>query len=117
MEVVHLTDDKSVSDFLASRAVSRDLTILDFGATWCAPCRVQEKNLQAAIEVWPAEYVVAIIDVGVASATAVQYKVISLPTLIVLSAGVELARKVGTGGGVAGLQQFVASLASDKVLN
>lgn len=69
--------------------------LVDFWATWCGPCRM----IAPAIEQLSAEYegkaVVGKIDVDQCPDLAQQFGVMSIPTVVILKDGKEIARKVG----------------------
>ncbi len=56
--------------------------LVEFGATWCAPCKMLEPLLsQLAVE-WKDKIRMVKIDVDQAANLAMQYQVMSVPTLI-----------------------------------
>ncbi len=66
--------------------------LVDFWATWCAPCRRQA----GAIDELAAEgYQVGKIDVDQEPDLAGKFEVMSIPTLIVFEGGKEVKRFVG----------------------
>ena len=64
--------------------------LVDFWATWCGPCRRQAPIVEELAE---AGYVVGKVDKE--PALAQQYKIMSIPTLLVFKGGKETARYVG----------------------
>lgn len=70
-------------------------TLVDFFATWCGPCRVQGPILeQVKDKVGDAANVVKV-DIDRNQALAAQYRVQSVPTLILFSNGEPVWRAVG----------------------
>ena len=70
-------------------------TLVDFFATWCGPCRVQGPILeQVKDKVGDAANVVKV-DIDRNQALAAQYRVQSVPTLILFSNGESVWRAVG----------------------
>ena len=69
--------------------------LVEFGATWCAPCKMLEPVLdQLAVE-WQGKIRMVKIDVDQASNLAIQYQVMSVPTLILFSHSQPKERLIG----------------------
>ena len=66
--------------------------LVDFWATWCGPCRRQAPIVEALAE---EGYTVGKVDVDQEMGLAQEYKVMSIPTLIVFKNGKEANRLVG----------------------
>ena len=66
--------------------------LIDFWATWCGPCRRQAPVVEELAE---AGYEVGKVDVDKEPSLAQQYKIMSIPTLLVFKEGKETARFVG----------------------
>ncbi len=66
--------------------------LLDFWATWCGPCRMVAPVVEEIAEERP-DYFVGKINVDEEMELAVEFGIISIPTLIVMRNG-EIARKV-----------------------
>lgn len=64
--------------------INTEKTILiDFFATWCGPCRMVSPIVDEIAEEHP-EFVVAKVDVDQNPELAAQFKVMSIPTLVVI---------------------------------
>lgn len=69
--------------------------LLDFGATWCGPCKALTPILEKlAAELGPKAKVLAI-DADDSAAIATQYKVRAVPTIISFVGGKEHKRHTG----------------------
>ena len=66
--------------------------LVDFWATWCGPCRRQAPVVEELAE---AEYEVGKVDVDKEPSLAQQYKIMSIPTLLIFKDGKEVQRLIG----------------------
>lgn len=73
---------------------SEKKVLLDFFASWCGPCRMVSPLVDRIAEEHP-EYLVAKVDVDREPELAQAFKVVSIPTLVVLQNGQEVQRSVG----------------------
>jgi len=73
----------------------RGLTLVDFWATWCMPCKVMVPALNDVAEELDGKVKVGKVDVDQNQALAAKFKVRSIPTLILFKDGKEINRFVG----------------------
>ena len=66
--------------------------LIDFWATWCGPCMRQGPIVEELAE---EGYAVGKVDVDQNMALAQQFRVVSIPTLILVKNGAEVQRFVG----------------------
>ena len=68
--------------------------IVDFWATWCGPCRMQSPVIDE-IAAERDDIIVGKVDSDSQAPIAMQFKVMSIPTIIVFKDGKEYKRTVG----------------------
>jgi len=99
---VAVTDDSFAEDVLTSdRPV-----LVDFWATWCGPCKMVAPVLEEIATEKAEQLVVAKLDVDANPATARDFQVISIPTMIVFKGGEAVKRIVGAKGKAALLREL-----------
>lgn len=76
-------------------AIASGPVIADFWATWCGPCKMIAPTVDAVAEELEGKITVGKIDVDECREIAMQYGVMSIPTLIFFKNGVEVKRFVG----------------------
>ncbi len=89
-EVKHLNNENFEAEVLKADGI----TLVDFWATWCGPCQM----LAPVIEEIAAEnegFSVAKVDIDQCLDLAMQYKVVSIPTLLVFKGGEVVAKSIG----------------------
>ena len=89
MEIKHLNDENFEEETNKS-----NLVVVDFFATWCGPCRILGPILEnVADEVKDVD--IFKVDVDENEETAKNFGVMSIPTVVLLKDGKEVARNVG----------------------
>ncbi len=90
------------------KTVASGVTLVDFWATWCGPCRMQAPILEAFAEEMGDQVKVGKVDVDEEPGIAARFNIFSIPTLIAFRDGKEIARTVGVTD-VAGLKRLVSA--------
>ncbi len=85
--------------------VSGGLTVVDFWAPWCAPCRAMAPQFERAARLRP-RYRFAKVNVDEQPELAARFGVRSIPTLVVIRDGT----LIGTAAGLVGADDLVAAL-------
>ncbi len=75
--------------------VKNGVTLVDFWATWCMPCKMMVPVLNELAEELEGKVTVGKVDVDQNQSLAAEYKVRSIPTLVLLKNGKEINRFVG----------------------
>ncbi|MBC7536889.1 MAG: thioredoxin fold domain-containing protein [Ferruginibacter sp.] len=79
-----------------NNAINNSKTVLvDFGATWCPPCRKMEPILISLQKNNPGKFTVVKVDGGTDQDMLLQYKVTALPVFIIFKDGKQVWRKDG----------------------
>ncbi|CDP87297.1 thioredoxin [Mycolicibacterium sp. (ex Dasyatis americana)] len=103
---VTVTDDSFSTDVLTSSTP----VLVDFWATWCGPCKMVAPVLEEIAGEKAGELRVAKIDVDANPATARDFQVVSIPTLILFKDGEPVKRIVGAKGKAALLREIADAL-------
>jgi len=83
------------SNFQNEVLSSDKLTVVDFWAEWCAPCRMLTPTVEAIAEQYSESTVVVKLNVDDNPATAAAHGIRGIPTLILFSDGKEVERVIG----------------------
>ena len=89
MAVEHLTEDNFVEK------TASGVVLVDFFATWCGPCRMLSPIIEEIGEECDGSFEVYKIDIDEAEDVAMDYSVMSVPTLIFFKDGEEAERLIG----------------------
>ena len=77
-----------------AETITDGLTVIDFWAAWCGPCRAMAPQFERAARLRP-QYRFAKVDVDAEPALAGRYAIRSIPTLMVLRDGEPVAAQAG----------------------
>lgn len=102
MSTVTVSDDTFADEVLASSTP----VLVDFWAAWCGPCRMVAPVLDEIAKEKAGSLTVAKVDVDANPATARDFQVVSIPTLILFKNGQAVRRIVGAKGKAALLREL-----------
>jgi thioredoxin 1 len=87
--------DVTDATFAAEVEQAEGLTIVDFWATWCGPCRVLSPILEQIAQARAGEVKIAKVDVDENVRTATRFNIRSMPTLLFFKNGQPVGQIVG----------------------
>jgi thioredoxin 1 len=90
-----MSDFEFLTEKEFERAIQNGVTLVDFDAPWCAPCRAQEPILDEVQKTYADKAVVAKLNVDKNYEIAMKLGIQSIPTLIVFKEGTEVTRFIG----------------------
>ncbi len=85
----HLDDENFEAE------IAKGVTLVDFFADWCGPCRMMEPIIVELAEEMDGKASVAKLDIEAAQKVTTDFQVTSIPTVIVFRDGKEVERVVG----------------------
>ncbi|WP_225412162.1 thioredoxin [Stigmatella hybrida] len=92
-------------DFTKEVIESDKPVLVDFWASWCAPCRAIAPAIDALADQYKDQVKVAKMDIDSNQETPQKYGIRSIPTLLIFKGGKVVEQIVGTGGGKAKIEE------------
>jgi thioredoxin 1 len=86
---------KHFSDGEFENQIKHGVTLVDFHANWCGPCRTLAPVLEQVAKDVSGKAVIGKIDIDNEQKTAAQFQITSVPTMILFKNGKEVGRLVG----------------------
>ena len=90
-DVTHVDDNNFETEVLAASG----LVIVEFGATWCAPCQKQLPILEKFAAINQDIVKVCAVDIDDAQRVAAKLNIRSIPTILVFESGKQTGMRVG----------------------
>lgn len=84
-----------LNDSNFQQAISNGVTLVDFYATWCGPCRMIAPIVEQLAGIVHGKAQIAKLDIDQAQQTTAGLQITSVPTLILFKDGKEVKRVVG----------------------
>ena len=105
-------DDQSFANYVARTELP---IVVDFWAAWCGPCKMMAPQFAAAAKQLEPDLRLAKVDTEAEPALGARFGIRSIPTLLLIQSGKEIARQSGAMGADQIVQWARMQLMSDQV--
>jgi thioredoxin 1 len=95
MEVHKMPTKEIRSKIEFDHAVQQGISLIDFNAPWCGPCRLQEPILEKIAARFDGKAIVAAVNVDRHQEIAANFDIQSIPTIIIFKNRKEIKRFIG----------------------
>ena len=86
---------KELTDSDFDSVISQGVTLVDFWAPWCGPCRMQGPIVEKIAPAFTGRAVIAKVNVDEASESASKFGIRSIPTIIIFKHGKVVEQFIG----------------------
>lgn len=90
-KIKYVENTKEFDDLLAKEK----FVLVDFWATWCAPCRMIAPVIEKLADQYDGKIAVAKVDVDSNQELSIRYGIQSIPTVILFKEGKVAAKEIG----------------------
>jgi thioredoxin 1 len=87
--IKHLTDDNF------EKEIGKGVTLVDFHANWCGPCRMLAPVLEEVAKEVKGKAAIGKVDIDSEQNVASKFQITSVPTMILFKNGKEVNRLIG----------------------
>jgi thioredoxin 1 len=101
---------KMITEDNFESTIKSGVTLVDFYADWCGPCKMITPHLETAAKELQGKASIIKIDVDRSQQVASKYQVTSIPTLILFNNGKEVDRIVGVRN-AKDIKEFILTVA------
>lgn len=99
---------KALTEESFPKQISKGVTLVDFHAEWCGPCRMMAPLLEQVAKELKGSAHIAKVDIDSEQKIAAQFQITSVPTLILFKDGKEVNRLIGLRNAEA-IKEFIHS--------
>lgn len=90
-KIIYVNSTKEFDDLLAKEKY----VLVDFWATWCAPCRMIAPVIEKLADQYAGKVTVAKVDVDQQQELSIRYGISSIPTVIFFKEGKIASKEIG----------------------